>query len=143
MRLEHDLQVQISGRAAVRAGPALAGEAQPLAVGRAARDARADDAPVEAHFALRAARRFLEAEARRHLVVLARKLHAAAAAGASARAAEDAHRLEKVRQVDVAQVLRAAAAEAVEPVGRRPEVLPRAVAAKAVVRGALVLVAQR
>src|SRR5207249_983197 len=58
-------------------------------------------------------------------------------------AAEDAHLLEEVREIDVAQVLRAARAEAVEPVGRRAEVLPGAEAAQAVVGGALLLVAQR
>jgi hypothetical protein len=60
------------------------------------------------------------------------------------RAAEDAHLLEEVREVDVAQVLALARAEAVEPVGRRTEILPRPIAAaEAVVGGALFLVAQR
>src|SRR6185312_1349478 len=71
--------------------------------------------------------------------------HIAAEAAAPARgAAEDAHLLEKVGQIDVAQVLLPAGAEAVEPVGRRPEVLPGTEArAEAVVGGALFLVAQR
>src|SRR6185436_1932637 len=80
-----------------------------------------------------------------YLVVLARELHAAAA-GAPSRAAENADGIEEVREVDVAKVFAhsslPAAAEAVEPVGGRPEILPGAVAAEAVVRGALVLVAQ-
>src|SRR5678815_2506586 len=96
----------------------------------------------------RSAPRLLEAEAHRHFVILAGELHAAAGtAAAHAGTAEDAHRLEQVGQVDVAQVVAhsscPAAAEAVEPVGRRAEVLARAVAAQAVVRGALFLVAQR
>src|SRR6478735_3405603 len=148
MRLENDVQVQVARRAAVRAGAALAGEPQALPVGRAAGNTGADRPAVEAQLALRAARRLLEAEAHRHFVILAGELHAAAGtAAAHAGTAEDAHRLEQVGQVDVAQVVphssRPAAAEAVEPVGRRAEVLARAVAAQAVVRGALFLVAQR
>src|SRR5207248_4682268 len=86
----------------------------------------------------------LEGDAHRRLVVLARDRHAAPeTAAARARAAEDAHLLEEVREIDVAQVLRAAGAEAVEPVGRRSEVLPGPEAAEAVVGGALFLVAQR
>src|SRR5207248_7357088 len=91
-----------------------------------------------------AARRLLQADAHRRLVVLARDRHVAPEAAAPrARAAEDAHLLEEVREIDVAQILRAARAEAVEPVGRRAEVLPGAEAAQAVVGGALLLVAQR
>src|SRR5205814_5715540 len=65
------------------------------------------------------------------------------AAAARAGAAENAHLLEEVRKIDVAQVFRAAGAEAVEPVRRRTEVLAGAEAAEAVVGGALFLVAQR
>src|SRR5947207_2016578 len=68
---------------------------------------------------------------------------AAEAAAPAGGAAEDAHLLEEVREIDVAHVLRAPRAEAVEPVRRRPEVLPRAVASQAVVGAALFLVAQR
>src|SRR5258706_6107249 len=124
MRLEDDVEKQVARRAAAHAGTALAGEAKPLPVGRAARDAGADGAAVESQLALGAARRLLEAEADGHLVILAGEAHAAAgAAAAHAGTAADAHRLEQIGQVDVAQVIphysRPAATEAVEPVGRR------------------------
>src|SRR5581483_9119495 len=59
-------------------------------------------------------------------------------------AAEDAHLLEEIREVDVAQVLLPAGAEAIEPVRRRAEILAGAKArAERVVGRALFLVAQR
>src|SRR5204862_4534362 len=49
----------------------------------------------------------------------------------------------EVREVDVAQVFLPAGAEAIEPVGRRTEVLAGAMTAERVVGSALFLVAQR
>src|SRR5262249_47458300 len=99
-----------------------------------------------AELALDAAlRQLLERERDGHLVVLARNLEIAPAEAAAEPAS--AERLEQVRQVDAAEVgflLSAAAApKAAEPVRRRPKVLSRAVAAEAVVGGALLLVLQR
>src|SRR5256885_9641108 len=54
--------------------------------------------------ALPISRRLFQAKVHHGLVVLAGKLHAATRA-APLRAAEDAHRLEEVREVDVAQVV--------------------------------------
>src|SRR5438876_923782 len=65
-----------------------------------------------------------------------------AAKAAAAPASECAERLEQVGQVDAAEVLAGVAAEALVPVGRRTEVLPRAVRAEAVEGGALFLVPQ-
>src|SRR3954451_23052229 len=144
MRFERDLQIEIARRAAVHARPALAAQAQALAVHRALRDARAQRMAVDLELALRTARGLFERDAYRRLPVLAGDRHVAAEAAAAARgAAEDAHLLEEVREVDVAQVFLPPGAEAVEPVGRRPEILagtePRA---ERVVGRALFLVAQ-
>src|SRR5258706_6126550 len=127
MRRERDLQVEVSRRPAIHAGAALAAQPQALAVDRTLRDARAQRAAVELELALGAARGFFQADAHRRLVVFARHRHVAAEPAAPAPgAAEDAHLLEEIRQIDVAQVLLSAGAEAVEPVGRRTEVLARA-----------------
>src|SRR5260221_14503827 len=127
MRRERDLQVEVSRRPAVHARAALAAQPQPLAVDRTLRDARAQRPAVELEFALGAPRGFFQADAHGRLVVLAGDWHVAAEAAApAAGAAEDAHLLEEIRQIDVAQVLLSAGAEAVEPVGRRTEVLARA-----------------
>ena len=145
MRLERDLQIEIARRAAVHSRSALAAKPQPLPVDRAFRDARAQALAVELELALGATRRFFQRDAHRRLEVLARDRHAAAeAAAAAGGAAEDAHLLEEVREIDVAHVLLAAGAEAVEPVGRRAEILAGTKArAERVVGGALFLVAQR
>src|SRR5438067_794343 len=141
MGLEHDLQVDVSRRPAVHAGAALAAQPQALAVHRAFRDARAQCLAVDLELALGAARRLFQRDAHRRLVVLARNRHVAAeAAAARPRAAEDAHLLEDIREIYVGQLFRAARAEAVEPVGRRPEILAGAeAAAEAVVGRALFL----
>src|SRR6266850_1950498 len=55
----------------------------------------------------------------------------------------DAARLEQVGQVDAAEVLAGVAAEALVPIGRRTEVLPRPVRAEAVEGCALFLVLER
>src|SRR5207244_6985273 len=106
MRLEHDLQVEVPGRSAVHAGAAFAAQAQALAVDRAFRNARTQAAAVDLELALGTARRLVEADAQRGLVVLPGDRHVAAeAAAAPGRAAEDPHLLEQIGQIDVAHVL--------------------------------------
>src|SRR3954463_6366215 len=145
MRFERDLQIEIARRSAVHARPALAAKAQPLAVDRALRDARAQGMAVDLELALGAARRLFQRDAHRRLPVLAGDRHVAPeAAAAAGGAAEDAHLLEEVREVDIEPVLLAPGAEAVEPVRRRPEILAGTEArAERVVGRALFLVAQR
>src|SRR3954465_8665047 len=143
-----DLQVEVAWRAAVRPRTPLAAQPQPLAVGGAGRNARGEAAAVELHRALGAAESFFKREAPGDFVILARESHGRTAAGAAAPAeagcaAEGAKGFEQVAKVHPAQILAAAAAEALEPVGRRAEILPRPeAAAQAVVGGALFLVAQ-
>src|SRR4029077_14520523 len=104
MRRERDLQVEVPSRSAVHARSSLAAQPQALPVGCALRDARAQRAAFELELALGAARGFLQADAHARLVVLAGNRHVAAEAAApAAGAAEDAHLLEEIRQIDVAQ----------------------------------------
>src|SRR6185436_6311376 len=147
--LEVDLQVEVARGAAIRARAALAAQPQPLAVGRAGRNARGEAAALELDRALGAKEGFVQGEAHGDFEILAGERHGGAAPRAAATAeaggaAEGAERFEQVAKVDPAEILAAAAAEALEPVGRRTEVLPGPeAAAQAVVRGALLLVAQR
>src|SRR4029079_7769898 len=142
VRQHRDGEVRVAGRSAVGAGPALAAQAQALAIGGAERDARAQAALADLELALHAAREFLQRERHGHLVVLAGNLELAPLEAA-------AEGLEQIRQVDAAEVLlgraraRAAPAKADDPVRRRTELLPGTMAAEAVVGGALLLVLQR
>src|SRR6266850_2538268 len=142
---QHDAEIGVEvARAPVRLGQPLAAEPQLFAVGDAARDARADAASIELELALGAARGFLQADVDIDRVVLAAERHVPRAAkAAAAPASECAERLEQVGQVDAAEVLAGVAAEALVPIGRRTEVLPRPVRAEAVEGCALFLVLER
>src|SRR4051812_47569183 len=97
MRRERDLQIEIPGRSAVHARPALAAQAQALAVDRALRDARAQGVAVDLELPLGTARRLFQRDAHRRLPVLTWDGHVAAeTAAAAGGAAEDAHLLEEV-----------------------------------------------
>ena len=139
MRVERDLEIEVARRTAVHAGAALAAQAQALAVDRAAWNARGEAARVELHHALGTARRLLQREAHRHLVILARER---AARAPPPGAPEQPHRFEQLAEVYAVQVLVAPGAETVEPVGRRTEILTRPERAQAVVGRALFLVPQ-
>src|SRR6267378_1489716 len=144
MRAQRDVQVKVARRAAIGPRPALAAEPQLFAVGDAARDARADAASIQLELALGAARGFLQADVDIDRVVLAAERHVPRPAKpAAAPASECAERLEQVGQVDAAEVLAGVAAEALVPIGRRTEVLPRPVRAEAVEGCALFLVLER
>src|SRR5690606_11894007 len=136
VRREADVEVEIAVRPSAEAGAALPGEAQPLAVGRAARNAHADALLAQLQPALGAA----EGPA----------AHGGAAARLEAARAANAERLEEVGEIDVVERRAAgrparaeALAEGAEPVLRGTEVLAGAEAAEIVVGGALLLVAQR
>ena len=96
MRLEHDVEIQIAIAAAIESLATLAGDAQPLAIGRALGNARferalraMDDAAVvvvghdQIELHLRAVIGLFERDMRRDLVILAGERHVAPCAAAA------------------------------------------------------------
>src|SRR5215831_1141257 len=155
MRAQHDVQIEIARRPAVYARPALAGHAQPLAVGGALRHPHADglrDAvdlavgghlrggELEAHFS--AAVDLLEREMRRDLVVLPRH-RKCAAAGAPAAPGPAAEALEELGEIDEVIEVPFLEPELALPPRGRAELLARPVATELIVRRTLLGVGER
>ena len=157
VRLQFDIQIKVTGTPTTHALPALARDAQALTIGCALGNAHLDRPSDAAHgvvlpylggrdknFDFDTSDHVLQPHLNAGFEVLTR--HAELRVATSTTCPTTVETRQQIEQVDVSEVLKALRArlptEAVPPVGRRSEILPRLVGTHLVVRGTLLHVFQ-